>query len=267
MIARDGRIVWVLDQTVPEYDAEGRLMNLRGLVIDVTERHSYEERLLTYQEQLRSLATQLGMAEEHERRRIATELHDHVAQKLAISKIRMEGLLASPLSVEDHDAIAQVYELISQAVQDSRSLMNKISSPILHELGLEAALEWLVEEFQRMHGLVCYYQNDGAWKPLERDISALLFQAANELLVNVVKHAGVEECELRVEKEGEWIRVTVQDEGAGFDPSQIGRARRMEGGFGLFSIRERMNGIGGRLEIEAGPGHGARLSLLAPLKG
>ncbi|MCU0588578.1 MAG: PAS domain-containing protein [Syntrophobacteraceae bacterium] len=266
MIARDGRVVWVLDQTVPEYDAEGRLRNLRGLVLDVTERHTYEERLLTYQEQLRSLATQLGVAEEHERRRIATELHDHVAQKLAISKIKMEGLVSSPLSIEAHEAITQVYELISQAVQDTRSLMNKISSPILHELGLEAALEWLVEEFQRMHGLVCYYEDDGELKPLERDIGALLFQAANELLVNVVKHSGVEECELRVRREGSWIRVTVQDDGVGFDPSRIGRARRMEGGFGLFSIRERMNGIGGRLEIESSPGEGARLSLLAPLR-
>ena len=266
MIARDGSVVWVLDQTVPEYDAEGRLRNLRGLVLDVTERHTYEEKLLKYQEQLRSLATQLAVAEEHERRRIATELHDHVAQKLAMSKIRMEGLMSSPLPNEAAQTIAQVYELVSQTVQDTRSLMNKISSPILYELGLEAALEWLAEEFQRMHGLFCYYEDDGEMKPLERDISALLFQATNELLVNVVKHAGVEECQLRVEKEGDWVRVTVSDEGAGFDPSDMGPARRLEGGFGLFSIKERMNGIGGRLEIESAPGEGSRLSLLAPLK-
>ena len=144
--------------------------------------------------------------------------------------------------------------------------MNKISSPILYELGLEAALEWLAEEFQRMHGLVCYYEDDGEFKPLERDVSALLFQAANELLVNVVKHSGVDECEMRVQKEGEWIRVTVSDEGAGFNASEVGPVRTMEGGFGLFNIKERMNGIGGRLEIESAPGGGARLSLLAPLK-
>lgn len=266
MIARDGNIVWVLDQTVPEYDAEGRLRNLRGLVLDVTERHGYEEKLLKYQEQLRSLATQLAVAEEHERRRIATELHDHVAQKLAISKIKMEGLVSSVENPAFQETLTQVYELISQAVQDTRSLMNKISSPILHELGLEAALEWLGEEFQRMHGLFCYYEDDGELKPLERDISALLFQAVNELLVNVVKHAGVEECELSVEKEGDWIRVTVSDGGSGFDPSEIGPVRRMEGGFGLFSIKERMNGVGGRLEIESAPGEGSRISLLAPLK-
>lgn len=266
MIAKDGAVVWVLDQTVPEYDVEGRLRNLRGLVLDVTERHSYEDKLLKYQEQLRSLATQLAVAEEHERRRIAAELHDHVAQKLAISKIKLEGIRGSPLTDEAAQTIDQVYELISQTVQDARSLMNKISSPILYELGLEAALEWLVEEFQRMHGLLCNYEDDGEFKPLERDISALLFQAANELLVNVVKHSGVSECEMRVQREGNWIRVTVSDDGAGFNPSEIGPVRRMEGGFGLFNIKERMSGIGGRLEIESAPGEGSRLSLWAPLK-
>ncbi len=266
MIARDGRVVWVFDQTVPEYDATGRLRNLRGLVLDVTERHTYEETLLTYQEQLRFLATQLSVVEDQERQRIATELHDHVAQKLAIAKIKMEGLKISPPCPEASESIAQVYELISQSVQDTRSLMNKISSPILRELGLEAALEWLTEEFERMHGLKCTCEGDEELKPLERDVSSLLFQAANELLVNVVKHAGVEECAIRVQKEGDWIRVTVEDYGAGFSPSDIGPRKSMTGGFGLFSIKERMNGIGGRLEIESKPGEGSRISLVAPLK-
>jgi PAS domain S-box-containing protein len=266
MIAKDGRVVWTLDQTVPEYDAEGRLRNLRGLVLDVTERHTYEERLLAYQEQLRSLAAQLSVAEDHERQRIATDLHDHVAQKLAIAKIKMEGLKTSPPCQGASESINQVYELISQAVQDARSLMNKISSPILHELGLEAALEWLVEEYQRMHGLTCSCEDDGELKPLERDIGSLLFQATNELLVNVVKHAGVEECAIRVQREGDWIRVTVEDDGSGFNPSDIGPRKSMEGGFGLFSIKERMNVVGGRLEIDSVPGGGARLSLVAPLK-
>lgn len=266
MIARDGHTVWVSDQTVPEYDLEGRLKNLRGLVLDVTERHTSEERLLAYQEQLRSLATQLGVAEERERRRIATDLHDHVAQKLAISKIKMEAFLASPPCTESLEPLNQAYELLSQAVQDTRSLMNKISSPVLYELGLEAALEWLVEEFQRQYGLQCFYEDDGEPKPLERDVSALLFQATNELLINVVKHSGVQECELRVMRESDWIRVSLEDEGVGFDPSQVGPGKSREGGFGLFSIKERMNGIEGRLEIEAQPGKGARLSLVAFLK-
>jgi PAS domain S-box-containing protein len=266
MIARDGHTVWVSDQTVPEYDRDGRLRNLRGLVLDVTERHTSDEKLLIYQEQLRSLATQLGMAEERERRRIATELHDHVAQSLAIAKIKMEGLLASTECPHSPETLNQVYGLISQAVQDSRSLLNRISSPILHELGLEAALEWLVEELQRQHGLQCSYEDDGKHKPLESDVSALLFQATNELLVNVVKHSGVQECELSVLRDGDWLRVTVQDEGVGFDPDRVGPGQTREGGFGLFSIRERMNGIGGRLEIETRPGKGTRMSLVASLK-
>lgn len=222
--------------------------------------------LYSYQEQLRSMASELLLVEERERRRIATEMHDRIGQALAISKIRLSALIKADTNQEAMRELGGIRKYIDQAILDTRSIIYKISSPILYELGLEAALEWLAEQVQKEHGVHSTFLSDGLGKPLDEDVRVLLFQAVSELLVNVVKHAHATKVEIRCKKDGDSIHIEVEDDGAGFNPE--GRSLKMQckSGFGLFSIRERLNYVKGKLEIFTIPGNGTVVTMKASLK-
>ena len=266
ILARSDRVVWVGDEAVIERDEEGLPQFIRGVMHDITERRTAEEKLMAYQKELRSLASQLSLAEERERRRIATDVHDLIGQKLAMCKIKLEIARQSLRTVECTRMLEPIRELMEQAIEDSRSLVYKISSPILYEFGFEAAVEWLAEEFQRQHGMACHCEFKGDTNPLDEDVRVLLYQALNELLVNVTKHAHAKSVRIKASNEGECIIISVWDDGVGLDTSKIGPHQSKTGGFGLFSIRERLNPLGGSLEILSEPNRGTCVNLRAPLK-
>lgn len=285
-----------LNRLAQSFDRMAEALEARTVELREEEARSrqFVEQLLQNREQLRSLASQLSLAEERARRRIATDLHDRVAQALAISRIRLGALAQSVASAGPNRSvpgregpqeprknetrkspnstaelsreIEEIRQLIMQAIQDTRSLMFEISPPILYELGLEAALDWLAEQTQKRHGIQVTCEDDGEPKPLEDHMRVLLFQAAGELLANVAKHAHARHAKLTIERAGREVRVTVEDDGLGFDPSAIGPRRDTMEGFGLFSIRERLSHVGGRLDVESHPGSGARITLTAPVK-
>jgi PAS domain S-box-containing protein len=261
----DGKIIWVRESARIVQDADGRALYYDSAVEDITERKRTEENIRTYQEQLRSLASQLSLVEEQERRRIATELHDRIGQTLAICKIRLGLLRESASSTDLAGSLDKISELIAQTIQDTRALTFELSSPILYELGLEAAVEWLTEHIQEQHGILSDFEDDRQPKPLEDDIRVLLFKVVRELLINVVKHAQARHVKVSMIRDDGNIQITVTDDGAGFDTSKIYRWNMAEG-FGLFSIRERLEHLGGYLEIVSQPGHGTRVTLVAPLK-
>ena len=236
---------------------------------EVKERRRAEDKLMDYQERLRSLASELTLAEERERRRIAVLLHDQIGQKLAVSYIRLgqlNGPAAPPARESLKANIDEIRQVIKQAIQDTKSLTFRISSPILYELGLAAAVEWLTEELQEQHGVVTYFDDDREPKPLDEDVQVLLFQAVSELLVNVVKHSRARHVQVSLWREEDRLHLAVYDDGLGFDPTAI-RARwgRRRGGFGLFSIRERLRPFGGVLEVDSKPGFGTQVIIIVPL--
>ena len=214
---------------------------------------------------LRSLASELSLAEERERRRIATELHDRVGQTLAISKIKLGILKNTAATIELTAPIEEIRQLIEQAIRDTRSLIFEISSPILYELGFEAALEWLTEQLQKQHGIAAHYVDDGRSKPLDHDIRIMLFQVANELLTNVAKHAKARSVTVATAREENAIRLTIEDDGVGFDTATLGLKWGRTDGFGLFSIRERLKYVNGSIEFESQPGKGTCVVVKGPL--
>jgi signal transduction histidine kinase len=230
---------------------------------ETLEQHTNQ--LYADQQQLRSLTSQLLLVEERERRRIAAEMHDRIGQTLAMSRIKLGALLKSDAGRPAATEIAEVRQLVEQAIRDTRSIIYKISSPILYELGLEAAMEWLAEKVQQEHGILCTFVDDGREKPLDEDIRILLFQAASELLVNVVKHAGASRAWIRTSTDGQFILMEIEDNGTGFEISETGLQPRSEG-YGLFSIKERLIYVKGSFEIHSSPGAGTRVTMKAPLK-
>jgi len=244
---------------------KGIVDELATIITNVSERKRAEQKFLGYQKQLRSLASELSLAEERLRRRIATDVHDHIGQNLAISKIKLDSLAQSISSAEHSGALEEIRDLVAQTIESARSLTFELSPPVLYDLGFEPAMEWLVRETRRRHGLSAEFADDGQKKPLDNNIRILLFQAVRELLHNVVKHAQARNVTVSTRRLDDEICVSVEDDGVGFNVSEAGSYEYRTGGVGLFSIRERLGHVGGRLDIESGPGLGTRISLVAPM--
>lgn len=251
---------------VPMRDADGNIVGLCGIARDITHRKQSEKQLLEYQQQLQSLASQLSISEERERRRIATELHDRISQSLAFSKIQLGLLGKEAKDTELVDKIKEISDLIDGTIRETRSLTFEICPPILYELGFESAVEWLAEDFNQRHGLKINVLNDDVLKPLDENLRGLLFQSVRELLTNVVKHAGAQNVQISIKGENGFIEIKIEDDGIGLDSGKLTDRNREDTGFGLFSIRERMNQFGGRLSIDTEYKNGARLVLVVPLR-
>jgi PAS domain S-box-containing protein len=243
--------------------------NLSGSVLsfrDITERKKAEQKLIESQEQLRSLASQLTLTEERERRRIATDLHDRIGQALAISKIKLGALRESgtPLGLgKDVDGIR---DLIEQTIQDTRSLIFDLCPPFLYELGFEKAIEWLLEDIQNQHGIRTHLKSDNKPKQFDDDIRVLLYQTIRELFVNIVKHAEAKNAGLTIKRDDRTITLCVEDDGRGFDEDAIPFRIQKEGGFGLFRIQERFNYLGGEIRVKSKPDQGSKIFLKLPFK-
>ena len=137
----------------------------------------------------------------------------------------------------------------------------------MYEVGFESAVKsWLKTEIQKNAGLKCEFASDDKKIELDEDIKVVLFKATCELLINIVKHAGAKTVKVGIARRDNEIQVTVEDDGTGFDVSKLGLPSGKEGGFGLFSIKERLEYIGGRLEIESSPVKGTRVIITAPAK-
>jgi ligand-binding sensor domain-containing protein/signal transduction histidine kinase len=242
--------------------AEDKLREARDHLEQKVEERTVE--LTERANQLRILAGELTLTEQRERRRLAKLLHDHLQQLLVGAKFRIVSLGHSA-GPSVRQAAREVEELLNESIEASRSLTAELSPPVLSEGGLTAGLEWLAQWMNQKHGLCVRLIAEEQVSPAAEDIAVLLFESVRELLFNVVKHARVNSVTVSLERvEEQTVRITVADQGAGFEQGSWQSARE-SGAFGLFSIRERLDLIGGRLEIDSRPGKGARLTLLAPL--
>ena len=248
----------------PIRNDQGKVTHFVSLQRDITRRKKDEEELLAYQEQLRAFTSELSLTEERERRRIATDLHDHIGQILAITKIRLGALRDACLAMTPGSDIDEIRSLVEQAIGYTKSLTFELSPPILYELGLPAAVEWFCEKMQKEHGITFDCRDDGRDKPLALDVNILLFQALRELLINVIKHAHAERVTVELQRDGEAVKIIVSDNGVGFDHAMDGKGGRSST-FGLFSVRERLKHFGGHYEITSQPGQGTTIVMIAPL--
>ena len=251
--------VWAHVTTSVLRDGDGIPSQVFQMIENIQDRKNSEEQLMAYQEQLQSLASEVALSEERERRRIATDLHDRIGQSLAFARLTLAG-------IPEQRGIKEVRELIEQAIVDTRSLTFELSPPVLYELGLGPALEWLARKILEEHGIQTKFHDDGQPKPLDENFRVVLFQAVRELLVNVVKHAQATHARVLLRREGDALRIIVEDDGVGFEVSNVAAKPDAIRTFGLFNIRERVEYLGGRVKLRSEPGSGTRVTLMAPLK-
>jgi len=252
---------WYLRRALP-YNSEDQQVD--GVIItftDITEsKRGLEERA----KQLRAFAFELTRAEESERQAIARDLHDDLGQLLSVVKLKLSKLQTGTIEEDALRIMMQIDELVGRAERSVRSLAVQLSPPVLYELGLVPALEWLAEEMQRNYDLSVELTDDGAVKPLEQAARAIVFRAIRELLINVARHAGVSEAHVSTQRVGDGLVATVSDAGSGFDPNEIGTGPQR--GFGLTSVRERLAYIGGSVQLASRPGRGTDVTLTVPLQ-
>jgi PAS domain S-box-containing protein len=265
LISTDGIPVVLSTNAALLRDDEGNVLGVMATSKDITAYRRAEEALKASSTRLRSLSSQLSLIEERERRKIADELHDQIGQYLALAKIKSGELRASPaFSVDLVNSVSVVRELIDKAIQYTRSLTAELSSPLLYELGLEAAVQALTEQFQKKYGLGIDFRKKGHHKALSEKTLVVLYKAVRELLINIIKHARADKATVSVWSGETDVRVSVEDDGIGFDVSKID-APGEDNKFGLFNIRERVESIGGEFTIESRPGYGTRVFLVVPL--
>lgn len=261
-IRKDGGHRFVEVSVALRKDAKGNPVGFRGMARDVTARKQAQDNLLKKQAQLHSLAKEVIRVQESERRSIAQNLHDGVGQYLLASKLRLEQL-SKKGPPELLPEIELVISMIKHSLADTRSLTAQLCPPALWELGLKEALSWLAEQARERFGLEVSLEIQGDPCQLDDEVRAALFRCASELLLNVAKHAQATRSTVSLWGGTQEIWLRVGDDGVGMD-GQSDRAGR-QAGLGLFSIRERIGLLGGRMDIESEPGQGSRVTLRLPL--
>jgi PAS domain S-box-containing protein len=275
----DGRVIRILANAGPVRNEEGAIRAAVVSFLDITGQREAEEALRELNEtlerrvaertavaerrarQLQALAVELSGAEERERRRLARILHDHLQQLLVAVRFQI-GALQRSASEQQHSAFESTGQLLDESIQVSRDLTAQMSPPVLYELGLPAALDWLGQWMEEKHGLVVHREIASNLDIPDMGLRTFAYHATRELLFNVVKHAEVNEATLELDQYGDEIRLSVQDKGSGFDPVQ---KAVIPGSLGLFSIRERLEYLGGTMEIKSAARGGARVTLHMPL--
>ncbi len=231
------------------------------LVMDVTGQRRDRRRADEYLGRLRRLSSEMVLAEERERRRIAGDIHDGLGDELSLARIKAAELAA------DHPAdphVAELTSILDRCIRDVRALTFALAPPVLHEIGLHAALEWLVERHNVRTGVQMSYFGTPEPVGLTEAERILCYRSVRELLRNVVKHSGARSAVVSARVRAGVYEIEVLDDGRGFDvESALSHTERT--GFGLFSVRERLRHLGGQLLIRSTIGSGSRLTMRLPL--
>jgi PAS domain S-box-containing protein len=286
IVLPDGRIRWIVGHGATVSDRQGRLVRMVGVNYDITERKETQARIERFaeelesqviertrelegsQKRLRALATELNLAEQRERRRLAAELHDHLQQTLVLGKLKLgQGKRLARELPACADLMHQLDGVFSEALQYTRSLVADLSPSVLRDHGLPAGLKWLGDYMQK-HDVTVTVQVPNEDIRLPEDQVVLLFQSVRELLINSSKYAGTGEATVTLQQREERLLIVVRDDGAGFDLAAVPERNDvspLSSKFGLFSIRERMKALGGWFDLQSAPGQGTTATLILPL--
>lgn len=286
---KKGNYRWSIDIAAPRFGPGGEFLGFIGAVIDIHDRKEAEEALQRSEHNLRELsrsleqrvaertaalheqaarlqqlAADLTSTEQRERKRLAALLHDDLQQLLVAASMHLKKATRGMKNQFDRQLVEQAARWVSEATGAARTLTHELRPPALYEGDLVSALYGLASNMAARHHLNVAVEGTELPSPMNDDIKALLFESVRELLFNSAKHAGVDKATVKVWEEAQWLHIVVTDRGKGFDISKVEQSPG-QSGFGLFSIRERLAALGGRLTIGSAPGEGTRATMEVPL--
>lgn len=268
MLAKDGHVVWVRDESVVVRDDDGRPMYWRGMLVDVTDVKETEEKLKRSLDMLRHamserrmLLRRLDDAGEQERRRIAADIHDDSIQVMASVSLRLQSL-HSDIPEGRQPALRDIREMVDQAIDRLRSLVFELRPPALDSKGLTAALRQYLERAGAEAGFDYRVVDQLEVEP-PPDVRTQLYRIAQETIANVRNHANARMVEVSLQPKGSGIVVRVHDDGRGFDVESV---EPMPGHLGFSAMRERAEMAGGVWDIESTPGEGTTVEFWLPIE-
>lgn len=290
----DGEMRWYLSRAVPAFNQAGEITCWYGTATDIHTHKQAEverERLLAElaqeqarlteltaeletrvqerTQQVRALAVKLALAEQGERKRVSQIIHDHVQQMLYAIQWHIQLMkvdMSTEQQAQQNAHIEGIIQLLNQAIQAARTLTVELSPPVLRNEGLPEAILWLGVQMKEKHDLTVSVQFEGDCLVENQGLRVMIFQIVRELLFNVVKHAGVDQAFVTLQRVDDHLVTVIRDQGRGFDPDQALLQRdNIYTGLGLYSIQEQLALFDGSIQIETSPGAGVRITLRIPL--
>ncbi|MEI6520196.1 MAG: PAS domain-containing protein [bacterium] len=218
-------------------------------------------------QKLHLLSKQMIRAEEKERKRIAYILHTEVQQILVAAQLALKTGIRKVDDIATLKSLTAVDKMLKEALSETRELVHEIVPPVLREGGLREAILWLSHQIRIRHDFSVHVESDDNYLDLDDEVSICAYQSIRELLLNVYKHANVKKAEvtLKLVDENRFC-VTVHDKGIGFISAEKSKPKNSKSGFGLYSIREQVEGLGGSMDINSTLGEGTSISIILPLK-
>jgi PAS domain S-box-containing protein len=270
-----GKTKWILIESAPRRASNNHLV-WDGFEIDISDRKRLEEDLRRHGEtlekavadrtaRLRSLASELALAEQRERRRLSDFLHDDLQQVLAAAKLGAERLAANMPDESTMADARRLLDLVTEAVGRVSDFNRGLTPPLLHVVGLGPALRELAEQMPKRHGLRVIADIGDLPDIGDEAARSQLFHAVSEVLFNAAKHSGADTAQLRARYDGGRVEVAVTDAGKGFDAEAVMGGKANGGGYGLFNIRERIGDVGGELRVVSTPGQGTSVTITLPV--
>jgi len=259
LVRKDGSEATLKITTSPIF-SDGKIVAFQNIARDISE----EKRL---QENLHYYLKEITRAQEEERKRIARELHDSTAQTLIALLHQLDNLLGeeAKMPVREAKALWGFYEEIRDVLREVRRFSRDLRPSILDDLGLLPALEWVTGELKKEYGIDATLKVAGEERRFSPEAELTLFRIVQEALRNTAKHAQASQAEVRLVFDGGKIRLVISDDGVGFQPPQSLADLPHAGKLGLAGIRERVQLVGGSLELESAPGKGTTLTVTAPI--
>ncbi|MBI5215638.1 MAG: PAS domain S-box protein [Ignavibacteriae bacterium] len=257
---KDGTVIWVHNESRPIWnDTHTRVAFIYGAAHDITQRKLDEE-------QKRALTSELIQTEERERRRMAVYLHDIIGHHLAEGKLRLREIMKSEISDGFTKQLEELRHNLDNAIKDSRALTFELSPPALQDVSFDLAVKFLAEQLMSKHNINLRIEHDEQSISLEPQMKVLLYYAIRELFFNVIKHAHATEVKLCMSRNETEFRITIEDNGTGFDVQEALTRTKGDSGFGLKNVYERMEHIGAKFDIISAPLKGTRVIIAVPMK-
>ncbi|MHB8997838.1 MAG: chemotaxis protein CheB [Armatimonadota bacterium] len=251
-------------RTQPYLTEDNSVQGVVATFVDITDLANSRNQLKKRAAQLQTAALRLTEVQQHERGRLAHLLHDGIQQVVAAAKLKLQMALGGTTG-DTRSALEEAVRDLNQAIADARDLTTELSPPVSAARPLISSLEWLAGSMRERYQYELKLQADPRADSEEQLTKTVLFEAARELLFNSVKHSGAKEGSVTLALENEdTILLVVSDAGVGFEPAPV---LDQQGGFGLFSIHERIEMLGGSMEVESAPGQGATFRLRVPKHG
>jgi len=210
--------------------------------------------------QLVRLSSQVLAAEDEERKRVARELHDDTGQALTTILVGLRGLESARGRRDLVERVRALREVVTSAMQGVRRLARALRPAVLDDLGLAPAIASLVQDLREHTEIAAEFQADGFAQRLSPQIEVVLYRIAQEALTNVARHAQAHRVLVSLARDGQLVRLSVEDDGVGFDAA----SRRTSGALGVFGMQERLSLVGGSLRIDSRPGEGTRIVAEVP---